>query len=173
MGAGVLLDTSYLITLADRNRPHHDAAKRYWKHFLENQIPIYLSTVVVSEFCLKQPLDTDILRHCVVLPFNYDDALKCAALNFTAYKDTGVGRDALKDDFKLIAQAEVKQAAYLITDDSDTMFKFCRQLKEKGQVSFQPIGLADGFDRSNFDPQGQRDFHERLEPATPDGRVAG
>ena len=52
MSAGVLLDTSYLITLADKNRPHHEAARRYWKYFLENEIPIYLSTVVVSEFCM-------------------------------------------------------------------------------------------------------------------------
>lgn len=68
MAAGVLLDTSFLITLADKNRTNHETARRYWKHFLENQIPIYLSAVVVSEFCIKQEIPPDMLRCCVVLP---------------------------------------------------------------------------------------------------------
>ena len=81
MPAGALLDTSFLITLAGRDRANHQAAKRYWKYFLENQIPLYLSTIVVSEFSVKQVLGPEILRHCVVLPFNYQDALKSAELH--------------------------------------------------------------------------------------------
>ena len=61
MPAGVLVDTSYLITLAGKSRKHHDTARRYWRHFLENQIPIFLSTIVVSEFCIKQELPR---RYC-------------------------------------------------------------------------------------------------------------
>ena len=64
MPAGMLLDTSFLITLAGTNRAHPETARRYWKHFLENQIPIYLSTVVVSEFCIKQEIPPDMLRCC-------------------------------------------------------------------------------------------------------------
>ena len=48
MAAGALLDTSFFITLAGKNRAHHEAARRYWRHLLENQIPIFLSTIVVS-----------------------------------------------------------------------------------------------------------------------------
>ena len=35
MAAGVLLDTSFLITLAGSNREHHEAARRYWRHFTD------------------------------------------------------------------------------------------------------------------------------------------
>ena len=52
MAAGILIDTSFLITLADKSRKHHDAARKYWRHFLENQIPIFLSTIVVSAVAL-------------------------------------------------------------------------------------------------------------------------
>src|SRR4051812_31888290 len=121
MAAGALLDTSFLITLGGRDRAHHGAAKRFWKHFLENQIPLFLSTIVVSEFSVKQTLGPEILRHCVVLPFNYQDALKSAELQQLRYSAAGANRDALKDDLKLIAQAEIAQAQFLITDDSDTM----------------------------------------------------
>lgn len=79
---GVLLDTSFLITLADRNRANHETARKYWKFFLESNTPIYLSTIVISEFELKQPIDNVILKSCIVLPFNHADAIKSAQLNF-------------------------------------------------------------------------------------------
>jgi len=132
MAAGALLDTSFLITLLDRNRDHHEAAKRYWRYFLESQAPIFLSTIVVSEFSVKQAIGPELLRHCVVLPFNLQDALKSAELHKLRYSGAKTSRDALKDDLKLIAQAEVAQAEFLVTDDSDTMFKFIQHLKAAG-----------------------------------------
>src|SRR5688572_20030474 len=105
MAAGVLLDTSYLITLADKNRPHHQTARRYWRHFLDTQIPIFLSTIVASEFCVKQEIPPEILRCCVVLPFNWDDAQKAAKLDWKRFRPEGVEREAPKDDIKIIAQA--------------------------------------------------------------------
>jgi predicted nucleic acid-binding protein len=41
MPAGVLLDTSFLITLADKNRAHHETARRYRRYFLENESPFF------------------------------------------------------------------------------------------------------------------------------------
>ena len=163
MAAGVLLDTSFLITLADKNRPHHRDAKQYWRYFLQNNIPIYLSTIVVSEFEIKQPIGPEILRHCLLLPFNYQDAKKAASLNFDLFKPTASSRDALKDDVKLIAQACVKDVAFVITDDVETFYKYCVRLKEQGILSFKAIKLQDGFDKAFF-ANGQRDFDQQLEP---------
>jgi len=75
MASGILLDTSFFITLADPKRANHQTGRRYWKFFLEEQIPIYLSTIVVSEFCVKQEFSPEILRACIVLPFNWNDAV--------------------------------------------------------------------------------------------------
>ena len=83
MAAGVVLDTSFLITLAGAGREHHHTARRYWRHFSENGIPLYLPTIVVSEFCIRQEIPPELLRACVVLPFNWDDAQKAAALDFS------------------------------------------------------------------------------------------
>lgn len=166
MAAGVVLDTSFLITLADKNRAHHDTAKRYWKHFLENQIPIYLSTVVAAEFCLKQEILADMLRCCVVLPFNWDDALWTAKLDWKRLQPEGVERAALKDDIKIIAQAANVDAEFVITDDKDTFFHYCKTFKEGGEIQFKVISLQDGFDRAFFNANGQREFIDNLDEET-------
>lgn len=57
MAAGVLLDTSFLITLAGKNRAHHETARRYWQHFLENQIPIFLSSIQFKAIKLEDGFD--------------------------------------------------------------------------------------------------------------------
>jgi len=158
---GVVLDTSFLITLADRNRANHETARKYWKFFLESNTPIYLSTIVISEFELKQPVDNVILKSCIVLPFNHADAIKSAQLNFAKYKSAAAGRDSLKDDFKIVAQAEVQGAAFLITDDTETLFKICGQLKTSGAITFTAIQLADGF----HDSTGQKLLESILDEA--------
>src|SRR2546427_515141 len=112
MPAGALLGTRYLITLLDRARANHLSAKRFWKHFLDTGSPLFLSTIVVSEFSIKQQIGPEILRHCVVLPFNYQDALKSAELHKNRYSAAGLSRDAMKDDLKLIAQAAVAQTEF-------------------------------------------------------------
>jgi len=165
MAAGVLLDTSFLITLADKNRKHYETARRYWRHFLENQIPIFLSTIVVSEFCIKQEIPADILRCCVVLPFNWEDAQKAAKLNWQRLRPAGIERDALKDDIKIIAQAAVADAEFAVTDDTESFYRYCRAFKDAGEVNFKVIKLDDGFDRALFDANGQRDFTDDLEEA--------
>lgn len=161
MAAGVLLDTSFLITLADRNRANHETARRYWRHFIENQIPILLSTIVVSEFCVKQEIDPQILRCCVVVPFNWDDAQRVATLDWKPVRPAGIERDALKDDIKIIAQAARIEAEYVITDDSDSFYRFCSAFQSAGKISFKPLKLEDGFDAAFFNG-GQRDFNEGL-----------
>ena len=151
MGNGVVLDTSYLIALADPGRASHDAARRYWQYFMERGVPVYLPTIVVSEFCLRQPIPVGILRSCVVLPFNWADAMKSAELDFTRFKDRKIPRDALKDDIKILAQAEICAAAYLITDDGRTMHQTAVRLKDDGEISYVSILLANGFDGAIFE----------------------
>jgi hypothetical protein len=162
MASGVVLDTSFLITLADAARDNHATARSYWKHFTENRIPMFLPTIVASEFCVKQPLPPEILKACVVLPFNWDDAMKTSKLELPAIRKEGDTRVSLKDDIKIIAQAIVKDAAYLITDDKNSFFRYAEHLNQSGQATFKPIRLAEGFDRAHFRPDGQRDFEDAL-----------
>jgi predicted nucleic acid-binding protein len=162
MAAGVLIDTSFLITLAGKSRKNYEAACRYWRHFTENQIPIFLSTVVVSEFCMRQEIPPEILRCCVVLPFNWDDALRAAKLDWKRLHPPDVPRDALKDDIKIIAQAAVAEAEFVITDDTESFYRYCKLFKDASEIQFRAIKLDDGFDRAFFDANGQRDLMDDL-----------
>jgi predicted nucleic acid-binding protein len=158
MPAGVVVDTSFLISLADPTREHHSVARQYWKEFLTRGVPIYLSTIVVSEFCLKQEIPPDILRACVVLPFNWVDAMQVARLGVPKSESPGQSgaRDRVKDDIKIIAQAAIVDAALVITDDEATFHKRAKDFAKQGAVQFRSVLLADGFDEGNFSPSGQR-----------------
>lgn len=162
MAAGVLVDTSFLITLAGPDRQHHETARRYWRHFVENGVPIFLSAIVVSEFCMKQEIPPEILRCCVVLPFNWDDAQRAAKLDWKRLRPAGVERDALKDDIKIIAQAAVADAEFVITDDGESFYRYCETFKQAGDIGFKALKLSEGFDRAFLDPSGQRDFTDQL-----------
>lgn len=165
MADGVLLDTSFLISFADPNRKHHAVAVQFFKHFEVEGIPMFLSTIVASEFHQKQKVTDLPLDAMLVLPFNLVDAMNAAELDFTHYKRTpGVERAALKDDFKLLGQAKAHDLAFVITEDGRSLYRFCTELREKHVLSSRAIKLEDGFDKSHFDPAGQHDFDATIEP---------
>ena len=168
MAAGEMVDTSFLISLASPARDNHVTARRYWRHFTEEQIPIYLSAIVVSESCVKQPMPPEILRCCVTLPFNWDDAIQTAKLDIGGFDRQGESRVTLKDDVKILAQAITKDAGFVITDDKNTFHRYAQRLIETGTAGFKTIALAEGFDRAHFDPNGQRDVHDALGDDSPD-----
>lgn len=166
MSDGVLLDTSFLISLVDPSprRPHHAAAVQFFKFFAEEGVPMFLSTIAASEFHLRQPVTDLPLDAIITLPFNLDDAMRAAELDFTLYKgEPGVARDALKDDFKLLGQAKARDIGFLITEDARSLYKYCQALRAKGALSTRAIKLVDGFDRSHFNAAGQHDFEVNLE----------
>ena len=134
MPVGIVLDTSFLITLAGSNRPHHVTARRYWREFAERRLPVYLPTIVVSEFYIKQEIPPEILRACVVLPFNWDDARMAAKLDFSKAPRASGSRTAIKDDVKIIAQGIVKDAAWIITDDADNLVQIRAYAGDRRQV---------------------------------------
>jgi predicted nucleic acid-binding protein len=53
----VLLDTSFLITLSDPARERHDVALRYYKECISRHVPMMLSSVVISEFHVRQSVN--------------------------------------------------------------------------------------------------------------------
>lgn len=120
---------------------------------------MFLSTIVASEFHLGQPVTDLPLDAIIVLPFNLDDAKAAADLNFTLFKgEAGANRDALKDDFKLLGQAKAQDLAYVITEDARTLYRYCTELKATSKLATKAVKLADGFDKSHFEPGGQHDF---------------
>lgn len=125
-----------------------------------------LSAIVVSEFHLRQNINTLPLANFTLLPFNHDDAVAAADLNFKHYQKQGRDRVAVKDDFKLLGQAKARGFGFLITDDEETLFSICEDLRKRGELKTRAIKLQMGFSKSHFDPMGQHDFDSTLnEPA--------
>ncbi len=163
MPSGVLLDTSFLISFADPIRKHHAVAVQFFKFFGGEGIPMFISTIAAAEFHQKQKVTDLPLDAMIVLPFNLMDAMHAAELDFTQYKGTpGVPRAALKDDFKLLGQVKAHDIAHVITEDAASLHKFCVELRTKRVLFARAIKLEDGFDKSHFDPMGQKDFDAGL-----------
>ena len=110
-----LVDTSFLISLADRDRKHHAVARSYFREALKRGVPLYLSAIVVSEFQVKQAVTDLPMRNFSVLPFNIDHAMTAGLLMRDIQRDEGDDRVAVKDDVKLIAQAVCESLTHILT----------------------------------------------------------
>ncbi len=163
MRSGVMLDTSFLITLADPRRDRHLVAKQYFQHFLAEKMPMFVSAIVVAEFCARQKLETLPLEQLVLLSFTHEDAVVAATFDFKALKGIEEERQSLKDDLKIIGHAHARNLGYVITDDAETMFQYCETLKKEGRTHLRGIKLQAGFSLEHFTPDGQKDFPAVME----------
>ena len=147
----VLLDTSFLITLSDPARPHHAAALAYYRECTQRQVPMYLSTIVISEFQVKQAINDLPLRNFVVLPFNVDHAMRCGLIIRNMARDPEDDRVRVKDDFKLLAQCDCESISHLISEDASTLAKYLNRAQTNGLAPTKTILLKDGFDTAWFE----------------------
>lgn len=159
MSSSALLDTSFLITLVNAGRPHHEVAKRYYRHMLQNGIPMYFSAVVAAEFGIKQPISDLPLGNFRILNFNVSHGQKAADLwNVLGKRDGGDARAVVRDDVKLLAQASQEEICVILTEDENTLYKYCERLRQTTAMRSRALKLADGFDASNLNEDGQKDW---------------
>lgn len=156
----ILLDTSFLITLADSARPHHEVAKQYLREALKQGAPLYFSAIVASEFQVKQSITDLPLRNFNVVPFNIDHAMTAGNLMRVLQRDSGDDRPGFKDDVKLLAQMVCESITHVLTEDKNTLAKYLVRLNELGQSSAKAILLAQGFEAAWFNG-GQRSLLDR------------
>lgn len=147
----VLLDTSFLITFSDPTRPNHGAAVQYYRECVLRQVPMYLSTIVISEFQVKQTINDLPLRSFVVLPFNVDHAMRCGMIVRQMARDPQDDRVRVKDDFKILAQCDCELISHLISEDASTLAKYLDRACETGLASTQTVLLRDGFDAAWYE----------------------
>lgn len=146
-----LVDTSFLITLADPGRDHHAVAKQYFQEALQRGTPLYLSAIVASEFQVKQAVTDLPLRNFEVLPFNIDHALTAGLLLREMRHDAGDDRVSVKDDLKLIAQSICESLTHVLTEDQNTLAKYVARFNALGRCSLRFVLLADGFESAWFE----------------------
>lgn len=159
MKVGVLLDTSYLISLVDIKRINHPTAKKFYQHMIEQQVNMYLSAIVAAEFSIGEPISNLPLGNFLTIPFNLPDAIESARVwNALGARDAGDSRPVIRDDVKLIAQAEKNSIPFILTEDASTLFKYCRRLQQAGHIKLRAVKLADGFSDSLLRLDGQAGF---------------
>ena len=152
---GVLADTSFLISLAKPQERNHAASLAYFRACLDKAVPIYLSTIVVAEFSIKQSVLDLELRNFIVLPFNIDHGMKAGQLWSLIGREAGEAKSHVKDDVKLMAQCACESGiSHLLTGD-ERFAKRLSHLRMLGQVATEAIVLSDGFDDAWF-RNGQR-----------------
>lgn len=147
----VLLDTSFLISFSDSTRPNHSVAMTYYRECVRREVPMYLSTIVISEFQVKQAINDLPLRNFVVLPFNVDHAMKCGLNIRNMVRDPQDDRVRVKDDFKLLAQCDCEAISHLISEDASTLAKYLDRARDAGLTTTQAVLLRDGFDSAWFE----------------------
>lgn len=147
----VLLDTSFLITFSDPARANHAVAADYYRECVRRQVRMYLSTIVISEYQVKQAINDLPLRNFVVLPFNVDHAMRCGLIVRQMQRDPVDDRVRVKDDFKLLAQCDCEAISYVVSEDASTFAKYLDRARDTGLVPTKSVLLRDGFDAAWFE----------------------
>lgn len=131
---GVLLDTSFFLRFLNEADPLFRNADSYFKYFVDHETPMYLSTIVVAEFCVGGTIDQLPLKYMRMLPFNVDHAIRAGAFRaaFRGHPAAPGERIVIANDTKLFAQADTTpEISHFLTSD-DGCGKNLEQLKAAG-----------------------------------------
>lgn len=152
MTAAFLLDTSFLITLADDSRPRHAIARQYYEHALQQGAPLHVSTLALAEFAIKQAVTDLPLRNFRIEPFNIRHAIKsgelCAAL--MPARDSEDKRSVVVADLQLIAQTATEGIPFILTEDRNTLSKYVERARTAGTCQCRAVLLSEGFEAAWF-----------------------
>lgn len=144
----VCVDTSFLISFADDSRPNHATAVEYFRHCVTNEHLLCLSTLVVAEFEVGQRATDLPLEHFFILPFNFRHAVRAGdfhkLIKGTPAPDSA-SRHVVRNDLKILAQADIEECRVLLTEDANTLTRWAEQLRNINQCQVVPLLLKDGF----------------------------
>lgn len=144
----ICVDTSFLISFADKGRPNHQAAMEYFRYAVENEFRICLSTLVIAEFEVKQRITDLPLSNFEVVPFSARHAVEAAKFHrtLTDLKSPDDGpRHVVRNDLKILAQAELEGCQTVLGEDSNTLTRWTEKLHNAGHTQIRSILLKNGF----------------------------
>ena len=124
----ILLDNSFVMRLLKADDEYHNNVVEYFQYFLEKNIILYLSTIVISEYSVADNPDNLLaLNAFQILEFDYSDA-KISGDYFTILKDNkdlreNEERKVIINDLKLFAQIQNRQIDAFITKDRKALSK--------------------------------------------------
>ncbi len=122
----------------------HQNAKDYFKYFLEQKVEIYLSSIVIAEYSVRDDANNLPLEFVKIIPFDFFDGKTAGEFHSILINNkeqiANIERNVIKDDCKLLAQIFNRKITAYITKDK----KSFRQI-------FMPIQKEKGFNIKLFD----------------------
>jgi len=141
----ILLDTSFCIRLLKSNDDLHQNAKDYFKYFLEKKVEIYLSSIVIAEYSVKDDPTNLPLEFVKIIPFDFFDGKTAGEFHSILLNDRDIvkeiGRDVVKDDCKLIAQLFNRNIQGYITKDRKSFSKFFAPIQSSKNFQVELLDL--------------------------------
>ena len=142
----ILLDTSFCIRLLKQDDPLHKNAYEYFQYFLENKIEMFLSTIVISEYSVKDDITNLPLQTMKIIPFDFLDGKVAgefySILTNNKTKIQDIDRLIVKDDCKLIAQIYNRKIEAYITKDRKSFSQFFEPLQREKNFSLDFLDLS-------------------------------
>lgn len=158
----VSLDTSFLITFADPSRANHVVAVDYFRHCLTQRVPMWLSTVAVGEFEVRQRISDLPLQNFRIQPYNLPHAVRAATLLRALREDGGQPvedrRPVIINDLKILAQAEEDGIRVVLTEDRNTLSRMADRLRQCRRLNVRVLLLTEGFTPGTLDDPEQGEF---------------
>jgi predicted nucleic acid-binding protein len=148
---GVLCDTGFLIRLNQQQDPLHANARGYLKYLVLNGYQLYVSTIALAEYAVRDKMENLPMRYFRVLPFNIDHAQKAGDFANIVFSQRDqipeeiTQRVIIPNDTKMFAQADVTAGiTYYLTADKRCEIVY-RLIQSSSQIDFQILSVHTPF----------------------------
>ncbi|HVW59029.1 MAG TPA: hypothetical protein VHC48_03305 [Puia sp.] len=142
----VLLDTSFFLRFLNEEDPLFKNADGYYRYFLQQGNPLVISTVAISEYCVKGRLEELPLRNLRILPFNLPHAVRAGDFARRVFDQRSAlhlpNRKIVPNDTKLFAQADIEQEiGFYLSSDTESKRIYDFLVSSKAEPKFIFIDL--------------------------------
>jgi len=141
----ILLDTSFCIRLLKSNDDLHQNAKDYFKYFLEKKIEIFLSSIVIAEYSVKDNPANLPLDFVKIIPFDFFDGKTAGEFHaiLLNHKEqvVNIERNVIKDDCKLMAQLFNRNIQGYITKDRKSFSQIITPIQASKKFTLELLDL--------------------------------
>lgn len=142
----VMLDTAFLINLTNKNAQFHENAVKFFERFSKEQFAIYVSTIALAEYAIRDEIVNLPLQKVRLLSFNHLHAVRAGCfgrvVSSCRKEDAGGSRAIVLNDSKMFAQASVEHIDYVASADKKAS-KVVTWLKQSNLVSFTYVDITD------------------------------
>ncbi|MCJ7448787.1 MAG: hypothetical protein MUO72_13955 [Bacteroidales bacterium] len=142
----VLLDTSFCIRLLKKDEPLHQNVIDYFQYFLEQKTELYISTIAIAEYSVKDDPNNLPLKMMKIIPFDFFDGKTAGEFHSILLEQKNkvqdIDRNVVKDDCKLIAQIFNRKIEGYITKDHKSFGQIIKPIAETKGFSIELLDLS-------------------------------